>query len=178
MPVHAQVLARGPWDPGAIQVTWREEPFQPGAEATLAADRVLEQLQERGSPSHDGLAARMVAFEQTTDGLALELQPIRWALRLLGDDAGASISALCVVRDADGNWLAGRRAAWVASWAGRWALGAGGSVEVDENPAQTLLRELDEEWSVTPERLRIEALDTTQQRHGDARGTGLAGTWG
>ena len=158
MPVDAQVLARGPWEAAAIQVAWRADAFQPGADATLEADRVLEQLQRRGSPSHDGLAARMVGFERTADGLVLELQPIRWALRLLGNDAGASISALCVVRDADGNWLAGRRAAWVASWAGRWALGAGGSVEVDENPAQTLLRELDEEWRVAPERLQVEAL--------------------
>ena len=63
-----------------------------------------------------------------------------------------------MVRDAEGRWLAGRRAGWLASWAGRWALGAGGSVEVDENPAHTLGRELLEEWSVVPERLRIEAL--------------------
>jgi 8-oxo-dGTP diphosphatase len=62
------------------------------------------------------------------------------------------------VRAADGRWLAGRRAAWLASWAGRWALGAGGSVEVDENPAQTMTRELEEEWSVAPERLTVEAL--------------------
>ncbi len=119
---------------------------------------MLDQLRERGSPSYDGFAARLVGFEPTDAGLRLELQPIRWALRLLGDDAGSSISALCVVRDAEGNWLAGRRARWVASWAGRWALGAGGSVEVDENPAQTLARELDEEWSVTPEQLTVEAL--------------------
>ena len=57
---------------------------------------------------------------------------------------------LCVVRSADGRWLAGRRAAWVATWAGRWALGAGGAVEVGENPALTLPRELEEEWSVVP----------------------------
>jgi ADP-ribose pyrophosphatase YjhB (NUDIX family) len=63
-----------------------------------------------------------------------------------------------MVRAADGRWLAGRRAQWLASWAGRWALGAGGSVEVDENPADTMGRELREEWSVEPERLRIEAL--------------------
>jgi ADP-ribose pyrophosphatase YjhB (NUDIX family) len=31
-------------------------------------------------------------------------------------------------------------------------------VEVGENPAETLVRELDEEWSVTPERMSIEAL--------------------
>jgi ADP-ribose pyrophosphatase YjhB (NUDIX family) len=88
----------------------------------------------------------------------LELQPVRWALRLNPDDAVQSMSALCVVRSADGRWLAGRRADWLASWAGRWALGAGGSVEVDENPAGTLRRELREEWSVEPERMTVEAL--------------------
>jgi 8-oxo-dGTP diphosphatase len=64
----------------------------------------------------------------------------------------------CVVRDSEGRWLAGRRATWLATWAGRWALGAAGSVEVDENPADTLRRELREEWSVDPVRLRVEAL--------------------
>ena len=68
------------------------------------------------------------------------------------------MTVLCVVRAADGRWLAGRRADWVASWAGRWALGAGGSVEVGEDPVATLSRELDEEWSVKPERLTVEAL--------------------
>ncbi len=158
MPVQAELLARGPWDPEEVEVAWRSDPFKPTADATAAADLMLDELRRRGSPSHDGFAARMVGFEQTPTGLRLELQPIRWALRLLGEDAGNSISALCVVRDANGAWLAGRRAAWVASWAGRWALGAGGSVEVGENPAQTLTRELDEEWGVTPEQLRVEAL--------------------
>src|SRR4051794_41677480 len=83
---------------------------------------------------------------------------MRWALRLLSDGAADALSVLCVVRDADGRWLAGRRADWVASWAGRWALGAGGSVEVGEDPVATLLRELDEEWSLVPERLTVEAL--------------------
>jgi ADP-ribose pyrophosphatase YjhB (NUDIX family) len=46
----------------------------------------------------------------------------------------------------------------VATWAGRWALGAGGAVEVGENPTNTLARELDEEWSVAPQRLSVEAL--------------------
>jgi 8-oxo-dGTP diphosphatase len=82
---------------------------------------------------------------------------VRWSLRL-GDDAMDSLSALCVVRDAGGRWLAGRRAEWVASWPGRWALGAGGSVEVGENPAETLTRELGEEWSVSPQRMTVEAL--------------------
>jgi 8-oxo-dGTP diphosphatase len=153
-----ELLARGPWHPSDIEIAWRDDPFQPDAGSAAEADRLLDKLRERGSPSHDGLAARLVSYERTDAGLRLELQPIRWALRLLQEDAGASISALCVVRRADGSWLAGRRAAWVASWAGRWALGAGGAVEVDENPAETLTRELEEEWSVHPERMQVEAL--------------------
>jgi 8-oxo-dGTP diphosphatase len=155
---YAEILARGPWAPSDIEIAWRADAFEPDAGATAEADRLLQKLRDRGSPSYDGLAARMVSFEQTERGLRIELQPIRWALRLLANDAGESLSALCVVRDAAGGWLAGRRAAWVASWAGRWALGAGGAVEVDENPTETLARELEEEWSVRPERLQVEAL--------------------
>ncbi len=158
MAPQAEILARGPWNPSDIDAAWQSEPFEADADTSAAADVLLEQLRERGSPSYDGLAARMVSFEQTAAGLRLELQPIRWALRLLTDGAGGSISALCIVRDAEGSWLAGRRASWVASWAGRWALGAAGSVEVDENPTDTLARELEEEWSVRPERLEVEAL--------------------
>ncbi len=68
------------------------------------------------------------------------------------------MAALCVTRSADGRWLAGRRAPWVSSWAGRWALGAGGAVDLGESPADTLVRELQEEWAVSPERVRGEAL--------------------
>ena len=100
----------------------------------------------------------MADFQTGRDRLSLELQPARWALRLIPDGAARSLSILCAVRAADGRWLAGRRADWLASWAGRWALGAGGSVEVDENPADTMGRELLEEWSVRAQRLQIEAL--------------------
>ncbi len=139
-------------------MAWRADAFDPPGEATDAADLALDALRRRGSPSHDGFAARLVDFSTTTDRLSLELQPVRWALRLLTDDAARSLSVLCTVRAADGRWLAGRRAEWLASWAGRWALGAGGSVEVDENPVDTMGRELREEWSVEPERIRAEAL--------------------
>lgn len=158
MPSQAGILARGPWDPADIQVVWRHDPFEPDAGANARADELLDGLRERGSPSHDGLAARLVSFDASNGELRLVLQPARWALRLLPDGPGRPISVLCVVRAADGSWLAGRRAGWLASWAGRWALGAGGAVEVDENPAQTLGRELLEEWSVEPARLTIEAL--------------------
>src|SRR3954451_18525087 len=103
------------------------------------------------------MAARLVGFG-AADGLELELQPMRWGLRLVEGDALDSISVQCVVRDGEGRWLAGRRAAWVATWAGRWALGAGGAVEVGEHPALTLIRELEEEWGLRPERSQIEAL--------------------
>ncbi len=151
-------MARGPWDPASVQASWLAEPFEPAASAAHAADDAIDELRRRGSPSHDGWAARLASFDARPDRLTMELQPVRWALRLLPEDAAQSLSAICVVRAADGRWLAGRRALWLASWAGRWALGAGGSVEVDENPADTMLRELDEEWSVVPDRLTVEAL--------------------
>lgn len=158
VPASPGILARGPWEPGQLEVRWRNEPFSPAQSVTDAADAALEALRARGSPSHDGFAARLAAFEAADGKLKLELQPARWALRLVSSDAARSLSVLCVVRAADGRWLAGRRAQWLASWAGRWALGAGGSVEVDEHPAGTMARELREEWSVEAQRLSIEAL--------------------
>ncbi len=141
-----------------MEVEWLSEEFEPEQGAIDAADEALQALRDRGSPSHDGLAARLVAFDGRGDRLALTLQPARWALRLNPSDASRSLAILCLVRDAQGRWLAGRRAAWLATWPGRWALGAGGSVELAENPVETLTRELQEEWSVEPARLSIEAL--------------------
>lgn len=140
-----------------MEVRWHDESFEPAPGQSAEADRAIAALEDRGSPTHDGLAARLCAFEAEPDALRLELQPVRWSLRL-GDDADGSLSVLCVARDADGRWLAGRRAPWVATWPGRWALGAGGSVEVGEDPVEALTRELEEEWSVQPKRLAVEAL--------------------
>ena len=153
-----EVLARGPWALERVKACWCAEEFDPPSAHTEAADAAIRGLQDRGSPSHDGLAARLVDFREAEDGLAIDLQPLRWALRLVDGDASGSVAALCVTRSADGRWLAGRRAAWVASWAGRWALGAGGAVDPFENPVDTLTREMQEEWQLTPERLRCEAL--------------------
>jgi ADP-ribose pyrophosphatase YjhB (NUDIX family) len=151
------ILARGPWEVSRVEARWQSEPYRPAKHEEEAADAALVRLGDRGSPTHDGLGARLAGFESQDDKLLLDLEPVRWALRL-GADALDSISALCAVRDAEGRWLAGRRAAWVASWPGRWALGAGGAVEVGESPARTLERELEEEWAVRPERLSVEAL--------------------
>jgi 8-oxo-dGTP diphosphatase len=158
---HGLLLARGPWSPEQVTADWREEPFEPGAADTAAADAALAALRERGSPSHDGFAARLASFDHHRDGLRLELQPARWSLRLVGSQATRSVSVLCVVRDADGRWLAGRRAPWLATWTGRWTLGAAGAVEVGEQPVAAMVRELAEEWSVAPARLSVEALAET-----------------
>lgn len=153
-----EILARGPWPLEQVTARWRDEYFEPSEEHARAADAAIAELQQRGSPSHDGVAARLVDYRQDSEGLALELQPLRWGLRLVSGDASGSVAAMCVTRSADGRWLAGRRASWVASWAGRWALGAGGAVDLGESPADTLVRELAEEWSVAPARVRGEAL--------------------
>jgi 8-oxo-dGTP pyrophosphatase MutT (NUDIX family) len=159
-----QILARGPWELDRVSAHWRAEEFEPSLAHSQAADEAIRGLRDRGSPSHDGVAARLVDFRADADGISIELQPLRWALRLVAGDACHSVAALCVTRSADGRWLAGRRAPWVASWAGRWALGAGGAVDLGESPAQTLVRELDEEWSVSPELVRGEALISLPQK--------------
>lgn len=153
------ILAHGDWSPEQVSSLWLPDAFEPSPEQTRAADEKIAELARRGSPSHDGLAARFVGLEADERGLHMKLQGARWALRLLDGDAGANpLSALCIVRRADGAWLAGRRAEWVATWAGQWALGAGGAVEVGEDPALTLSRELHEEWQLVPERLSVRAV--------------------
>jgi ADP-ribose pyrophosphatase YjhB (NUDIX family) len=152
------ILARGPWGAEQVTATWLEDVFEPSGGHSDAADDAITALRERGSPSHDGVAARLVSHTAGEGGLHIELQPIRWALRLVEGDASDSVAALCVVRDSEGRWLAGRRAAWLSSWPSRWALGAGGAVDPFENPAETLTREMREEWQLEPERLQVEAL--------------------
>ena len=154
------VLATGPWALEQVRATWSEEPWQAPPELERQADAAIEDLKARNSPSHDGLAARLAGWRSTRSGLELDLQPVRWALRLVDHADTRSLTSLCVVRSEDGRWLAGRRAAWLASWAGRWALGAGGAVEIGENPAETLTRELEEEWQLVPSRMTVEALAT------------------
>ena len=158
MSLRPGILARGPWQTDQVATRWREDRFEPAPDLAAQADLAVSELEGRGSPSHDGLAARLSAFESTDGRLTIELQPMRWALRLIGQDALGSLSVLCAVRSSDGRWLAGRRADWVATWAGRWALGAGGAVEVGEDPVRALARELEEEWAVVPETLTVEAL--------------------
>lgn len=152
------ILARGPWQSDQVEARWLPEAFEPPAEIERLADAAVDGLRERGSPAHDGMATRLAGWSEEPGRLLLELQPIRWALRLVEGDACESLTALCVVRTENGRWLAGRRAGWVSTWANRWALGAGGAVDLGESPAETLSRELREEWQLQPQRLSVEAL--------------------
>jgi 8-oxo-dGTP diphosphatase len=157
-PSTPSLLARGPWEPEQVEARWLEDEYAAPDDVVAAADEAITALRDRGSPSHDGVAARLVSHREESGRLIVELQPARWALRLVEGDASESVAALCVTRDASGRWLAGRRAPWLSSWPGRWALGAGGAVDLGESPAETLSRELMEEWGVAPERLRCDAL--------------------
>jgi ADP-ribose pyrophosphatase YjhB (NUDIX family) len=152
------ILARGPWELEQVEAHWLPDTYEPPAEVSRQADDAVNGLRERGSPAHDGIATRLAGWREENGRLLLDLQPTRWALRLVDDNACDSLTALCVVRTEDGRWLAGRRADWVSTWANRWALGAGGAVDLGESPADTLARELDEEWQLEPERLSVEVL--------------------
>jgi 8-oxo-dGTP diphosphatase len=152
------ILARGPWQADQIETRWLSDVYEAPDEIHRLADAAVDELRDRGSPAHDGMATRLAGWREAAGRLVLELQPSRWALRLVEGNACGSLTALCVVRAADGRWLAGHRADWVSSWAGRWALGAGGAVDLGESPADTLSRELREEWRLEPEHLSVEAL--------------------
>jgi 8-oxo-dGTP diphosphatase len=152
------ILARGPWGADQVEANWLPQAYEPPADVERLADAAVDDLRDRGSPAHDGLATRLAGWREDSGRLVLDLQPSRWALRLVKGNACESLTALCVVRTGDGRWLAGRRAGWVSTWANRWALGAGGAVDLGESPAETLARELHEEWRLEPERLSVEAL--------------------
>ena len=53
------ILARGPWRPEQVRCRWRDEEYRPEPARIDAADAEIAALTDRGSPAHDGLAARL-----------------------------------------------------------------------------------------------------------------------
>ena len=102
------ILARGPWQSDQIEARWRDDAFEPPADVERQADAAVNGLRERGSPAHDGVATRLAGWREEDGRLVLDLQPVRWALRLL-EDACDSLTALCVGAHR-GRPLAGRPA--------------------------------------------------------------------
>ncbi len=153
------ILARGPWPPNRVSSRWSATRYEPSPEKVAEADRAIDELRGRGSPSHDGVSARLERYTVSDEGdLVLELQEMRWALRLLRETrrTPSRSCAWCATTRVAGS-RAGGRSGWRRGPAcGR--SGAGGAVDAGEDPTETLARELLEEWSVEPERLDVEAL--------------------
>lgn len=151
-------LARGQWRPQHVRCHGMAEQYELDDAGQSAAREALAELGRRGSPSHDSVGTRLADYAATDDTLELTIQPIQWSARLSASDAHGTLATFCIARDSEGRWLAAKRADWVALWPGRWTIGAGGGVEPGESPVDALRRELEEEWSVTPQNLTITGL--------------------
>jgi 8-oxo-dGTP diphosphatase len=71
------ILARGPWPPERVTSRWLPAPYAPPPELSDAADVAIAELRGRGSPSHDGVGARLRSFEVRDDELHLEIEEAR-----------------------------------------------------------------------------------------------------
>ena len=143
-PTRPGILARGPWErrPGRRSAGARtrssRRPSRPrpptAAIAALAGPRLARARRARRA-ARRLRGRRRRAASSSCSRCAGRCGCVRGRRR-----ARCRCCASCATPT--GRWLAGRRAAWVATWAGRWALGAGGAVEVGEDPVETLAREL------------------------------------
>ena len=129
------ILARGPWQADQVATRWREDRFEPGSEL----DRARRRGDRRAAgprlalARRPGRAARRVRVRRPRpdDRAAAD------ALVAAAARRGRARLALGAVRGPLPRRPLARgppRADWVATWAGRWALGAGGAVEVGEDP--------------------------------------------
>ena len=97
------LLARGPWRPDQVEAVWREDPYEVPASVERLADGAVEDLRERGSPAHDGMATRLAAWEAGGDRLRLELpllvklarEGLGRALTEVHRSSGAARPAVC-----------------------------------------------------------------------------------
>jgi 8-oxo-dGTP diphosphatase len=144
------VLAHGPWSADRVTSRWLGEHYRYGEAAQAEATRALQRLADRGSPSHEGVSARLASWTATDGALELELQPAPWSSRLLEGDKHGACAVVCVVRADDGRFLAGRRAPWLAIWPDVWMLGGAGGIDLGEDVTAALSREVREEWRAEP----------------------------
>ncbi len=137
------ILARGPWEPDQVEATG----------ARMSSSRRLA-LTEAADVALDGSAAR-IALPRRPGRPAGRLPnrgwrasarapAARWALRLVRTTRRGASSVAAWSGRLDGSWLAGRRAAWLASWAGtlgpRGRRFGGGRREPGSTPAPRAAR--------------------------------------
>ena len=162
------ILARGPWHPDQVRVTWLEQAYEPPGRGGPAGRQRGGRAAGARLACHDGLATRLASFARGgrrpgARASALALGAATGGRRCLRQPHGTL--RRCAPRTAAGSPAAAP--SWVSTWAGRWALGAGGAVDLGESPAETLPRELHEEW-------RLEAATASASRRSCALPNGLA----
>ena len=122
------ILARGPWEPDQVDVRWQADAFEPAPGATEAADARSTRCAGAARPATTGWPRRLVDFRADGSGLTLELQPARWALRLVPEFAARACR--CCAWSATPT-VAGSPAAVPAGW--RRGPGAGRSAPPDRS---------------------------------------------
>ena len=175
LPYPPGILARGPWPPDRVSSRWSETRYEPPPEKAAAADRAIAELRGRGSPSHDGLAARLAELHRRRR---------RAAPRAPGDALGAAAArddavgrALGAVRRARPRGpLARRPARGVGRDAGR-ACGRSAPAAPSTRARTRRSRSAascEEEWCGRARADRGRGADRDARRHGDADRPGVA----
>ena len=169
------ILARGPWAPDDVERALARGAVRAAPAATEAADAALDELRERGSPSHDGLAARLPSLRgrRRPPRARAAADPLGAAAARTATPRRACRRSASCARPTAAGWPDAARPGWrPGPGAGRSGPAARSSV--GENPADTLVRELREEWSVTPERIDASRRSCAAPRARDVRRAGLA----
>ena len=88
-------------------------------------------------------------------GVTLTVSPCPYRWYAVQDDTFdlglRPLGVKALVRDPDGLLLCGQRASTVHAYPNRWEFLPGGSVEPEEDPLQTVVRELEEETGLVPQ---------------------------
>ena len=152
--------ARGPWAPEEVVARWRDEHFEPPRRARRRPPTRRSRRCASAGRRATTASPRASSATASDDGrLELELQPLRWALRLVaGRRAGVGLRALRHARARRALARGPARGVAVASGrgAGRSAPAAR-STSARARPRRSRASSC-EEWSVEPERLTVEAL--------------------
>ncbi len=169
------IFARGPWAPAQVRADWREDMYEPPDEATAAADAAITALARArlAEPRRPRRAPRRRTARRTA---SCRCRCSRSAGRCAWSTATPpqSMAALCVTRAHDGRWLAGRRAAWLSTWAGAGPSAPAARSTSASPPPTRSTRELHEEWRLAADRVRGRGAGPPAPPAGHVRRPGVA----